>query len=214
MKKNLLLLLILFSLTDLQSQTLTLQAGTSVSSLRYENSFSTTELFRKPIVGLDISLGLDYLRLKYMHLSSHFEFIQKGGIDSITYVSPTSMHRDIIDVILNYASFNTLVCGQIPIKDRFIPFIFAGPRIDYLLSYSDPEGFLKYFANEKKLNRVLYGINAGAGMDFHINKFLTGIVFTYFFNLSMIVDYTSANGVTNQLSDRTFTINFRFGYIF
>ena len=196
------------------SQTLNLRVGPSISSLDFKNSMVTGNQFDKSMIGVDVLLGYDYLDFKYFNLSTNFGFIQKGGSGSILFVSGSNPDDPgIMDFKekLYFLTVNTVIEGKLPIKDFIVPFIHAGPRLDYLFSYSEPAELLSQFEDINELNKYIYGVIVGGGIDFKIKKFKLGIGFDYYWNFNELVDYTAKTGVTNQISDKTFTLNFQVG---
>jgi hypothetical protein len=199
------------------SQTLTLQAGTSVSKINWTNSMTHDQVFTEPVIGPNVSLGLEYLDFRYFNLYSGLSFIQKGGTGTISVIDATDPEvasETTINCRFNYISVNTLFKAKLPIGKVVVPFIQAGPRLDYLLSYSEKYELVGQFADIGQLNKLSYGAQVGVGIEFVINRFKAGAVFDYLWNLNKIVDYTSAMNVKNQLTDQTFLVNLLAGYRF
>ena len=198
-------------------QTLNLIIGTAISNLKWDNSLTHDKIFYKNLIGLDILVGLDYLNFKYLNLSSNLGFIQKGGSGSVLTTNvqnPEEMTSTNVKTKLNFLTVNTILEAKIPIKNVVIPFIQAGPRLDYLISYKENVIILQQFDDLDQLNHFIYGIVVGAGIDFKISNFKLGLVFDYFANFNKLVDYTAYTGIRNQISDNTFTLNFQIGYKF
>jgi hypothetical protein len=121
----------------------------------------------------------------------------------------------IKDVLkLNYLTINTTFNLKFPIRKILEPYIFVGPRFDYLVSYKENVVLLKQFEDLDQLSKISYGLLTGCGINCTILKFQLGIAFDYYFNINKQVDFVSSYGVKNQLFDRTYTINTLFGYKF
>ncbi len=141
MKRNVLILLACLLNMSLLGQTSYFQIGPSFSKLSWNNSMINKDPFNKGIVGVDAMAGVNYLNFKYFCLSSNIEFIQKGGSQKVT------MTNELGDSIatteeterLNYLGVNTTFDLKIPIKDVIEPFIFVGPRLDYLIKYGSSQ---------------------------------------------------------------------------
>ena len=114
---------------------------------------------------------------------------------------------------LNFLTINTTFNLKVPILQIIEPYIFVGPRLDYLISYSENDHLLKDFNYFKVLNKVIYGIITGGGINFKVKSFQLGLVFDYYLNVNKLVDIKT-DYTTNQISDNTFTINACFGYKF
>lgn len=214
MKKNIIFLFCALQIATLSGQTLKLQIGPSFSKLNWENSVVNETMYNKNVTGFNVLVGIDYLNLKYFNLSSNLGFIQKGGKDSIFVVAPPGEieKKDLFKTKLNYLTVNTTANLRFPIKDFVIPYLFAGPRIDYLISYKEDAVLFQQFDDWGILNKLIYGALTGIGIDFKINKFFVGAVFNYYFNFNKIVDNTSEANVYNKIIDRTYTIDLKVGY--
>ena len=212
-------ILLFFSLflfgPTLFSQTIFFKIGTSFSKLTWYNSMIGKKPFNKGIVGLNAMAGVNYLNYKYFYLSSNVGFIQKGGSQNVII---TDNVGDSIGTTketekLNYLTINTTFNLKIPIKKVIEPYLFAGPRLDYLITYKENFGLLKQFDDIGKLNKFSYGLLLGGGVNCNIKKFRFGIALDYYLNINKQINYTS-NGFTNKLFDNTFAINALFGYKF
>ena len=214
MKRNLTFLFFSLQILTLSGQNLTLQVGPSFSKLNWENSISNEILFNKNVTGINVLIGIDYLNLKYFYLSSNIGFIQKGGKDSVPVVAQNGEieGKHVLKTKLNYLTLNTTANLKLPIKDFVIPYLFVGPRVDYLISYKESAAFIKQFDDWGKVNKLIYGVITGFGLDFKIKRFFAGAVFNYYFNFNKIVYYTSDNNISTKIIDRTFTINLKVGY--
>ncbi len=199
------------------SQTLSLRFGPANSNLTWDNSVVAGNVFDKNITGFDILLGLDYLDHRYFNLSTNLGFIQKGGSGSALNASlpdPEAYSETSIVTRLNYITVNTTFEAKLPVKDILTPFVHVGPRVDYMVSYAQNVNLFSQFTELDQLNKIIYGVVGGAGVDFKINRFKVGIVFDYYRNFNKLVDYTSSRGVSNQIYDHTFTLNAQVGYKF
>jgi Outer membrane protein beta-barrel domain len=216
MKTRLLFFSLLIIVVTSHGQTIFLKFGPSFSKLIWNNSIVYDEVFDKSIIGFDAIAGINYLNFKYFNLISEAGNIQKGGSKAtMGCVSIGNNHEIARNTIrLNFLTINTVFNLKIPIKEWTEPYIFAGPRIDYLLSYSENEDFIKHFDEAKELNKVSYGLILGGGINFKVKRFQLGLVFDYYLTMNKLVNYsitvstsTGMREVTNKLYDNTFTIN-------
>jgi len=216
MKTLLLLLLLIFLGTSVYGQTIYLKIGPSFSKLTWNNTMIDENPFQKGIVGYNAIVGINYLNFKYFNISSNLGFIQKGGNQTITYTDDLGDSIGTGEEIerLNFITINTTINFKILIKDFVEPYIFVGPRLDYLLSYKENIVFLEQFDDVGKLNKFIYGLSLGCGITFNVKKFRLGAAFDYYLNFIKQVNYESATGITNQLYDNTYTINALIGYKF
>jgi hypothetical protein len=220
LKRAIIILVFLSEVIYTQGQTLNLQVGPSFSKLFFKLSWGDRCFLDSNVTGFNSTMGIDYWDHKYFNLSSNVGFVQKGGKDCYSYYSPAGELDSIkpFRVRLNYLTLNTSFVLKIPIKDAFSPFIFAGPRIDYLISYEDRASVIEHIINSIDFDNLYFGLLTGAGVSYKIDKFTLGLVFNYYVNLYNIWEYTQdfheleIGNNKISLSDRTFTLNFRIGY--
>jgi hypothetical protein len=196
-------------------QHMTLQVGPSISHLEWTHSANNKTLFSIPNPSVNVLIGKNYIPLKYFFLNSSVGYIQKGGKDSLV-VGPEGISGDpIAKVQMHYITVNTTANLQFPIKDKVFPFLSLGPRLDYLIGYNENVSFLLPYDSNGELDRLIYGLIAGGGVNFKVKRLLVGAVFSYYFNFNKIINYTQPYSSTHsELIDRTFTINATVGYLF
>jgi hypothetical protein len=206
-------------------QTIFLKFGPSFSNIKEQIPSDYISEIGKDIIGFDAIVGVNYLNFKYFNLSSGIGFIQKGGtVTQAIHGNDPTWHNDTAR--LNFLTINTTFNLKIPIIKFIEPYIFFGPRLDYLFSYSEKNGYLfKDYDYYKKLNKVIYGILLGGGINFKVKRFQLGLGFDYYINMNKLVDYSQTNYVTgyggtgsweytSKISDNTFTINALIGFKF
>lgn len=210
--KNIFLILILFFATSITfSQTIYIQSGVSNSSIDWQ-IFQNLKIFNKSLIGHSFFIGVDYLQKKYFNLSCNLGTLRKGGSDVFQYTDEFGnyLFSQTQKATADYISFNTTIDLKYPIKDKFIPFVSLGPRIDFLVSNSIEFKKLKDNNDLYKLNS---GINFGLGIKYKISKFLIGLRGDYLMPFANIADYKTVVGQPDKhIKDKTFLINFIFGY--
>jgi hypothetical protein len=221
MKTRLLIFAFLIIGTTGFGQTLFLKLGPSFSRLSYSNAESDKASIKDFIVGYDAIVGVNYLNFKYFNLSSGIGLIQKGGnVDySVKAIDEGGSHLQSTTSRLNFLTVNTTFNLGLPIKETIKPYIFAGPRLDYLFSYDETSGFVSSFYHQNKVNKLIYGMLFGLGVNFSIKKIQLGAAADYYLNFNKLVNYTSASSYSGSettyiITDNTFTINFLVGYKF
>jgi Outer membrane protein beta-barrel domain len=216
MKTRVLLFSLILLGTTINGQTIYLKIGPSFSKLSWNNSIINEDPFNKGIIGFDAIAGINYLNFKYFNLSSNVGFIQKGGSESLTLTG--ALGDSLITVKetekLNFVTINTTLNLKIPVKKILEPYIFVGPRLDYLISYKENIAFIKQFDDAGKLNKFSYGLLLGGGINFNVKKIRLGITLDYYLNMNKLVNDEAKTGVTNKLYDNTFAINALIGYKF
>ncbi|MFZ4520808.1 MAG: outer membrane beta-barrel protein [Bacteroidales bacterium] len=199
------------------SQTLNLRFGPCISTMDWHNTTVIGNIYDKNNIGINFILGLDYLDFKYFNLSTNLGYIQKGGSGSSVNkgnISPEPYAESEIHTKLNYITVNTVFEAKIPVMEMVIPFIHVGPRLDYLISYSDNVQLFSQFTEVDELNKTMYGVIGGGGVDFRLSKFKVGLVFDYFWNINKLVDYKAITGATHQIDIHAFSVNAQVGYTF
>jgi len=207
---TLLIIVIFVSLTSF-GQTLKIQAGPSFSSLDCNADGISMSPYNKTIIGYSFFVGLDYFNTKYFNLSSNLGTLRKGGKHTIMLMSVVgpSVERSY-NAQLDYLSVNTLIDLKYPITDKITPYICFGPRLDYLVSFSDEYYFLT--ANDD-LNGLNYGVVLGGGLKYDWSRFQIGIHADYYLNFNNIADWSlETSYYSGTVSDNTFTINLSLGY--
>jgi len=192
--------------TFLFGQTIKIQTGVSVSNLDWQVSSLDWKHENKNLVGIPISIGLDYFQKKHFSLSSNLGLLKKGG--TVTLKAPQQVPTPGITIgdeylsdqktgaNLDYLSLNTTCDFSYPFKNDITPFIGLGPRIDLLLD------------NVDIYNKYSYGLLFGGGLKYNIKKIQVGIRFDYYLNFNNMYK-TEQYGT---LRDKTFTTNLIIGY--
>jgi hypothetical protein len=193
-------------------QIVNFQGGTSISKLDWEINNMGNDYFNEPIVGYSFFLGIDYCNNNYFNLSSNIGALRKGGSSTMTFTSdPNDPGITTTETAkLDYISFNTTLDLKYPIKERFIPFISVGPRLDYLANYSKEfDGINDLDA----LNKFTFGMLLGGGLKYNLSQFQLGVRADYYLNFNQIAEWPVAIGnLGGKINDNTYTINLSIGY--
>lgn len=205
------LLVIVFCFTCITfGQTIKVQTGRSFSSLDWRVYNQSTSHYNETLMGYSFFIGLDYLDKKYFNLSSNLGFISKGGKQTVVLMSLLAPSLEVTyDARLDYLSANTLIDLKYPIFDKMTPYISVGPRIDYLIDYSN-----QYHIQTVKddLNSLNYGFILGSGLKYDWSRFQIDIHAHYYLNFNKIADRPAEMSDHGTISDKTFTINLSLGY--
>jgi hypothetical protein len=168
------------------------------------------DVISDPTWGFFEGIGISYLDHGYWNINSNLVFCQKNGVEnlydytkyitlSLVYLNgqPNDGHEKK-NFYLNYLSFNTNVCFKYPIYDLMVPYLRTGPRLDYLVQYTDV-----FFNDLKKIN---YGILGGVGIEKNYSKRIdVSIELLKNFNFNKIDD-------NSKMNDKTIVFNIRIGY--
>ena len=203
-------------------QVLRVQAGISVSSLHARSEFQGNVLTKQyePLIGHSLFLGLDYLVKKHYSLSSNIGFIRKGSTEEYRRVNESGEWVDATRrETLNYFSINTLLDVKYPIREKMIPYVSVGPRVDFLLDDTYGSEFLigGVFRKSDFLNSYNYGLLLGGGATYNFPKFNIGLRGDYYINAKDVVNSPEratykGHYSSYDLKDKTFTVNMLIGY--
>ncbi|MFZ4522697.1 MAG: outer membrane beta-barrel protein [Bacteroidales bacterium] len=208
MRTRLLFILMFIMGSASHGQTIFLKFGPSFSKITSTATPGASPVIaEKGIVGFDAIAGVNYLNRHYFYLSSGIGFLQGGGEEElVSFGSPYVDEK--VTVRLNFMTVNTTFNLKIPIKEIIEPYIFAGPRMDYLVSYSHLD---ELFNTHPGKNYIIYGALLGGGINFKFKKIQFGLGCDYYLNLTKIVDNQKHD---EQVSVNTFTVNALIGYTF
>ena len=208
MRTHLLFFLLLIMVPASHGQTIFLKFGPSFSKITSTATPGASPVVAENgIVGFDAIAGIHYLNRRYFYLSSGIGFLQGGGEEElVSFGSPYVDEK--VTVRLNFMTVNTTFNLKIPIKEMIEPYIFAGPRMDYLVSYSHLD---ELFNTNPGKNYIIYGALLGGGINFKVNKFQLGLGCDYYLNFNKVVDNQKHD---EKVSVNTFTVNALIGYSF
>jgi hypothetical protein len=193
------------------SQTIQIQAGTTISSLNWRLG-SLYQFFDKPMIGYAVFAGLHYVDKKYYNLSSNIGLVRKGGQDkrNITDLMGNIEGSETIKASIDYISFNSTIDVKYPIYQRYIPYLSIGPRFDYLVSSND---HLDGVEEVEGFNKTSYGLLFGAGIKYSLSPILIGLKAEYYHNFNKIAEWPAQNGnLGGSISDQTMTLCLTLGY--
>lgn len=211
MKKFLLLTAGLLSFEFFYGQTIHLQGGMSVSKLDWVveyNNVPTLSFFNTEVTGVNIYAGVDYLNSKYFNLSSNIGYIQKGGKEdniSFTDGSGNVLYSGSVTTRIDYISANTLAELKYPVAKTIVPFISAGPRVDYLVNYD------KDFWGSA-IRQTSYGLLLGGGVKYVFDRIELGIRTDFYLNFIKVLNNRPDAYTYAHVSDKTYTVNVSIGY--
>ncbi len=116
--------------------------------------------------GFGIFISPEFIDNKYFSFLIDAGYIQKGASEQFDIKSPAGTTGTNNAVILE-SNFNYLAISPM-LKVRyermsFIPYIIAGPRADFLLSYTSDRDFSSL---ESEMNSISLGLSYGGGFEF------------------------------------------------
>ena len=193
-------------------QTIHIQAGTSLSKLDWQINQVNMDIFNEALIGSSVFAGMDYFEKKYFNLSSNLGYIRKGGKDLITLTDERGYPIDesTEKAKLNYVTANTTLELKYPIREKIIPFIGAGPRIDYLISHNN---VFDSMDERDVLNDFNIGLILGGGIKYDLSEFQIGLRADYYLNFANVADWPAETGyLAGKVKDKTMTLNMTIGY--
>lgn len=195
-------LILSFFVVTARGQVVALKVGPVFSKLEYHNSMAHSTSFEDGYTGFATIAGIHYFLKKYFCLSTDLGYINSGGKGKTIIFDPYNpgdMHEVEIKTNLHYITFNTVAHFKILLGKHFEPFIGLGPRVDYLVGYSEDAKLMKQFEDAGELNKVVYGLVGVFGLHYELHKWVLGIEYQYFYDMNELVNYTSEYEVENEL---------------
>ncbi len=204
MKKAFLLtsLIIFMATTALQAQLLKsigIQPGIvwAKQSWDYKDiSVEDNSLYR---TGFHMGVNVEFLQHEYFSLLAEAGFIEKGNNLEVEITTPDTPDGTgetmIIKTTIRYAYLSPMFKARKEFGG-FVPYLFAGPRIDYQLSYtSDLLAGL-----EDDLNKFILGLSYGLGLEVMFGPVGVAAVFQHQYDLSKLYNKEAVEGEYTGLS--------------
>jgi hypothetical protein len=198
------------------AQTLRVQAGAANASMNWQGTKpdgGTMLLFGRKSPGLYLTAGAEVQRNKYFSFSCNAGYIRKGGMDEHIVSEPgssrpTSYKRALH---LDYITANALMECRLPLGKKLNPFISAGPRVDYLVSYN--KAAIEQRATDYSLNSLLIGANIGAGIRYTHRAMDLAFQVDYMTDISNAGNFKDPYfGTQTSISSRTVAYSLSLGY--
>ncbi|MBL7703810.1 MAG: hypothetical protein JNM14_16290 [Ferruginibacter sp.] len=184
-----------------RSQKLKISGGISYSKLNWKTTGPDNRYFEKPYLGYTAGIGIEYLRLGIVNLSSNIEYLRKGGIDTIYYTDAmgNNLFQKEEAVIFNFVNANTYAKIKIPTGGKLRPFISLGVYAGFMVSANKLAGDIGEY---KRFNT---GAVTGIGAGYKILGRQIGLEIQYLPSFTPLFDKPTATGSTKKVTDRTVT---------
>ncbi len=174
--------------------------GPALSNLTIDFDINTTEdeAENKKKIGFIAGASIDLLTSERFTLYSELYFNRKVGEGSRT--GPTVGFTKV-ETTIDYISYD--ISGRFDLAGKsVIPFIFAGPRIDFYLSDKIKTQVFPVSKISEKITRVGMGITGGIGLEFYTGEkfsFQTSLQFSPSFYDIYEDDYTNVKSNSFEL---------------
>lgn len=139
--------------------------------------------------GLFVSVNLEFMQHKWMSI------LAEGGFTMKSYTSSGNNSLD-------YVYLSPLFKARMEFG-KFIPYLFLGPRIDFLLRTKVE----RESGSPEPLNKYIYGLMYGIGLEYIFWPFGISLGFHQQNDFNNIADYINSVGVEHELKQNTFVIN-------
>lgn len=193
-------------------QIIKIQMGTSFSSLDWKIDDLNIAPYKKTLTGYSVFAGVEYFNRKYFNISTNLGFIRKGGKDVISYSNEEGEYVNMKEqeATLDYLSINTALDIKYPIREKIVPFVGIGPRIDYLLSNNrEVEGI----NGINPIQEYSFGLIVGGGIKYLLSRIQLGVRADYYLNFNKMADRsTQVENLAGEINDKTMTLNLSIGY--
>jgi len=147
-----------------------LKAGLSLANQSHQFTSIDYTLDTEFIVGPSVALFFEAFRTEHLSFQLELAYVAKGSKTTIQSVTVNHLENDLLTVNqgdLNVSRFSYLVCSPMVRyrfeRERTIPYLLLGPRLDYLLTYKTDS---EYPLEEQ--NSFILGLHGGAGVEFRI----------------------------------------------
>jgi len=213
MKQTLMLFLCFLTVTIMNGQIINcigIKDGFSLANQTwYYKSINLT--FKKANrIGLYSTISLDFFNLKYLNLTTDVGYCQKGSMETIPIIqSPTG--EDLWYNNFNYLIFSPLLKVKYT-TTHFIPYVLLGLRLDYQLSYKTA---INISPLENDINKNIYGMNCGVGIEFKFNNIGIFNEFQYQNDFTYVIDSPPSYHYTGlRITNKAYIISSGVKYYF
>lgn len=138
--------------------------------------------------GFYVGVNAEFLQHKWMSI------LAEGGFTMKSYTSTNNS--------LDYVYLSPLFKARMEFG-QFIPYAFAGPKIDFLLSTKAE----REAGSHQNLNKVGVGVIYGLGLEYNFWPFGIVLGFHQQYDFNDITDYTDSEGIGYTLKQNVFVIN-------
>ncbi len=193
------MIFLLFTISS-TAQIVKISAGSSFSKLDWR--INNTKIFDKGATSFTAGIGIEYLNMGFLSLSSNLEFLQRAAKDTIFYTDNNG--NDIRSAVetarLSYITANTYAKLSPP-KGKTKPFVNLGLYAGYLVAVNKLAG-----GSTKEYNKFNFGAVLGLGLVHKIGRNHIGIEANYLPSFNSLLQTT--NGT---IKDQTFTAKLYYG---
>lgn len=139
--------------------------------------------------GLYVGVNVEFLQHKWMSILAEGGFTMKsytsGGEQSLDYVYLSPMFKARKEF------------------GSFIPYVFVGPRIDFLLRTKAE----REYGSKEYLNKSIFGLIYGLGLEYNFWPFGIVVGFHQQYDFTNITTHVDTDGNETGLKQNTFVIN-------
>ena len=217
MKKTILLSILIasFIIQKTNSQVIRnveIESGISLSKQTWTYKSIDHTLKKDNRIGLNLSVKLEWFNYDYLTLITDMGYIQKGCKEEIMMTTPDNPESGPLktfDTRFDYFYFSP----QLKIRkefNRIIPYIYAGPRIDYQLSYNSDFDLSNI---ETDFEKIILGVNYGIGIEYSLKGIGINFRFTNFYDFTDIMNTEPAQNYSGMIiKNNAFTFNLGIKY--
>lgn len=189
MKTTYSLFLFFFISMNAHCQTLNIKGGMSHSTLKWETGGYDFTENTEPLISFAFFTGIDYFERDYFFMSSDLGYIRNGTDGVGEYVNRKGELVDEVDeqIKIDYLTANTIFNVMVPIKEKLIPYVGIGPRLDYLVRYEHGDN-----TNNDHVHHFNFGLNMGGGIKYAFAHIHIGLSSYYILNFKHVADWDSS----------------------
>lgn len=189
--------------------------GTTVASQAWHYKLSQNTVLKDYAQGNFCSVSAEFLKGKLLTVITEVAYTQKGcreGLPEMWLRLPNyfSTYRTY-DTRFNYISSSLVLKARVENRN-WIPFCFAGPRLDYQLSYASDYNFK---AVEKYMNEKIWGLDFGFGLEYKILRGGVSAEFRHHYDFDNLLDIPYSDTYSGlQVRNNAYIFNIGIKYYF
>lgn len=155
-------------------------------------------------VDFHIAANAEFFQHKYVSLLAQGGYIRKGH--------QSEWNNWESNFVCSYLYFAPMLKARINI-DKFIPYLFIGPRVDFYLSHQD-NGVLYYDERlTDNMENFIFGLHYGLGFEYLIGSIGIVTTFTHQYDFSLAFDGGSSLGL-QSIKNNAFILDLGIKYYF
>ncbi len=221
MKKALTILFVLVFLCGgfMQAQlvkSISLNSGMVWSTQKFDYKDINYDLPNEYLTGFHIGFAVEFLQHEYFSILTEIGYTQKGFKLEVDITTPDFPEGGLGTKVLKYRFSYVYLSPMFKVRKEFggfIPYVFIGPRLDYLLEHPTDE-----FSEEsaKYFNDFIFGMTYGLGLEYLFGSFGVGLIFQNQYDFTLAYHHELEEGYDSgvDIKNNAFIVDLGVKYYF